>query len=147
MKQLGKDIGFSFVAELQKQFVLNPLMDALFGQRSSTGNRAGGLIGTIGGFIANLFKADDGGIVPGPIGAPRLVMAHGGETILPTHKGMAGGMGGVTVVNHIDARGAQRGVSRDIQRAIDAGVRSGIVAAQRGTIDDRRRSNNTAKVF
>ncbi len=27
-----------------------------------------------------------GGIIPGPLGAPRLVMAHGGETVLPTHK-------------------------------------------------------------
>lgn len=27
-----------------------------------------------------------GGTVPGPLGAPRLVLAHGGETILPTHK-------------------------------------------------------------
>jgi hypothetical protein len=27
-----------------------------------------------------------GGVVPGPRGAARLVMAHGGETVLPTHK-------------------------------------------------------------
>jgi TP901 family phage tail tape measure protein len=29
---------------------------------------------------------DTGGTVPGPIGAPRVIMAHGGETYLPTHK-------------------------------------------------------------
>ena len=29
---------------------------------------------------------DTGGIVPGPRGMPRIVIAHGGETILPTHK-------------------------------------------------------------
>lgn len=29
---------------------------------------------------------DSGGVVPGPRGKPRLVVAHGGETILPTHK-------------------------------------------------------------
>ena len=57
---------------------------------------------------------DDGGIVPGGLGAPRLVMAHGGETILPTHKsGMAGGiniMQGATVVinNGMDARELSR---------------------------------------
>lgn len=28
----------------------------------------------------------DGGVVPGPIGAPKLIMAHGGETVLPTHE-------------------------------------------------------------
>lgn len=29
---------------------------------------------------------DTGGVVPGPRGSPQLVLAHGGETILPTHK-------------------------------------------------------------
>ena len=29
---------------------------------------------------------DTGGVVPGPLGAPRIVMAHGGETYIPTHK-------------------------------------------------------------
>ena len=37
---------------------------------------------------------DMGGIVPGPIGIPRLAMVHGGETILPTHKAGFGGTGG-----------------------------------------------------
>jgi hypothetical protein len=27
-----------------------------------------------------------GGIVPGPVGAPVPILAHGGETVLPTHK-------------------------------------------------------------
>lgn len=34
----------------------------------------------------------EGGIVPGRIGSPQLAMVHGGETILPTHKGGAAGM-------------------------------------------------------
>lgn len=29
---------------------------------------------------------DDGGVVPGPIGSPQLVLAHGGEEFYPTHK-------------------------------------------------------------
>lgn len=29
---------------------------------------------------------DTGGVVPGPRGAPQLIVAHGGETVLPTHK-------------------------------------------------------------
>jgi hypothetical protein len=28
----------------------------------------------------------EGGVIGGPIGAPRLVVAHGGETVLPTHQ-------------------------------------------------------------
>jgi hypothetical protein len=38
---------------------------------------------------------DTGGIVPGPLGAPVPILAHGGETVLPTHKNL--GFGGPTV--------------------------------------------------
>jgi hypothetical protein len=34
---------------------------------------------------------DDGGVVPGRRGSPQFIMAHGGETILPTHKFDTGG--------------------------------------------------------
>ena len=38
----------------------------------------------------------NGGVVGGAIGSPQMIMAHGGETVLPTHKrGM--GMAGITV--------------------------------------------------
>lgn len=45
-----------------------------------------------GGAIQEIGKAlhlpgfDTGGVVPGPVGAPKLIVAHGGETVLPTHK-------------------------------------------------------------
>lgn len=43
---------------------------------------------------------DTGGIVPGPIGSPQMIIAHGGETVLPTHKsGTAGGWTGDQNVN------------------------------------------------
>ena len=29
---------------------------------------------------------DNGGIVPGPVGQATPIIAHGGETVLPTHK-------------------------------------------------------------
>lgn len=35
-----------------------------------------------------------GGVVPGRRGAPKLIMAHGGETVLPTHRGGAASSGG-----------------------------------------------------
>lgn len=45
------------------------------------------IIGKAGSFVGGLIPGfDTGGVVPGPRGAPRLVLAHGGETILPTHK-------------------------------------------------------------
>lgn len=33
---------------------------------------------------------DSGGVVPGAIGSPRVIVAHGGETVLPTHKSNTG---------------------------------------------------------
>ena len=48
--------------------------------RSSSG-------GTIRTSFGGLEAFGDGGVVGGPVGAPRLILAHGGETVLPTHKG------------------------------------------------------------
>jgi hypothetical protein len=46
--------------------------------------------------FGNLQQFADGGVVAGPRGSAQLVMAHGGETILPTHKtGLPGGGPGV----------------------------------------------------
>jgi hypothetical protein len=42
--------------------------------------------GTVGGFVGKIFEFQEGGIVGGEIGKPQLILAHGGETILPTHK-------------------------------------------------------------
>lgn len=39
---------------------------------------------------------DGGGVVPGTVGSPQMVLAHGGETILPTHKPGSQGLGGPT---------------------------------------------------
>ncbi len=51
-----------------------------------------GGIGTGIGTAFGLQGFDSGGIVGGPVGAPRLAMVHGGETILPTHKRGGGGI-------------------------------------------------------
>ena len=42
---------------------------------------------TTSDMIKNLQSFDSGGVVQGAIGSPQLVIAHAGETILPTHKG------------------------------------------------------------
>ena len=41
----------------------------------------------------------EGGVVPGPRGSPQLILAHGGETVLPTHKGGYTASGGGVTVN------------------------------------------------
>lgn len=45
----------------------------------------GGAISEIGK-ILHLPGFDQGGVVPGRIGSPQMILAHGGETVLPTHK-------------------------------------------------------------
>lgn len=48
-----------------------------------------------------------GGIVPGPIGTPRLAVVHGGETVLPTHRSSGGSM---TIVVEMDGRQTAKAV-------------------------------------
>jgi uncharacterized phage infection (PIP) family protein YhgE len=54
-------------------------------------SRAGdfGLVGGASGLPVDINRPlafDDGGVVPGPRGAPQPAIVHGGETILPTHR-------------------------------------------------------------
>lgn len=63
-------------------------------------------------------KFDTGGVVPGRRGAPQLVMAHGGETILPTHR--AGASGGGTY--NVTVNGVV-GAPRDVAMAISEELR------------------------
>lgn len=72
---------------------------------------------------------DKGGVVPGPIGAPRIATVHGGETILPTHKkSMA------TTVNvhiHGDTYGMldfEQKVKTTVRDAVQGGAFRGVIA-------------------
>ena len=47
--------------------------------------------------IHNLPEFEHGGVVPGPRGSKQLIAAHGGETVLPTHKGSVGVGAGVNI--------------------------------------------------
>jgi hypothetical protein len=64
---------------------------------------------------------DTGGVVQGPRGAPVLIKAHAGETVLPTHKGPTLGLATsapapiVINVSSLDPRGAGRAVVQAIQ--------------------------------
>lgn len=81
---------------------------------------AGVSLGDVGRFVGGLPGFDDGGIVPGRIGEPRIIMAHGGETILPTHKGgAASGTVNVTIGTVIATDAAAGGrLGNDIGWAI-----------------------------
>jgi len=55
----------------------------------SPGDIVGGVTGKVGDIAGHIPGFASGGVVPGRMGAPRLIMAHGGETVLPTHRGVA----------------------------------------------------------
>lgn len=79
---------------------LQPLLNFLEKVRGAMNNVISGaqnLAGNAVGSVKNFIGFDDGGIVPGGRGQPRLAVVHGGETILPTHKSGMGGMG--TTIN------------------------------------------------
>jgi len=80
--------------------------------------KGAGFVGSLVG--GNIF--DDGGVVPGPRGSAQLAVVHGGETILPTHKG--GGVGGGLTIN-VHVAGSVIQGERDIKRAVRDALREG----------------------
>lgn len=90
--------------------IIRPVVDAVTGAVdrvknavSSIGGALGGLGSAVGG-VGKLLGFDEGGYVPGPSGAARLAVVHGGEYVLsrdmltgrqPVHSSLAaGGTGG-----------------------------------------------------
>ncbi len=74
--------------------------------------------GGIGGIAGAALQFNDGGVVPGPRGVPRLAMVHGGETILPTHRFGGGGGGGTQVIIN-EAPGVRSQVRRTQENGIE----------------------------
>lgn len=99
---------FDRVAEAVKIFtdLKNQIQQIADIIHSGNFNILGGISGALG-----LPGFDTGGVVAGPTGSPQLVMAHGGETIIPTHKQNGGGQAGNTFnisINANDSAGGQR---------------------------------------
>lgn len=59
-------------------------------------------LSVITGIASNLLGFADGGVVPGPVGAPQLAVVHGGETVVPFRGAQSAGTtvttGGTTVI-------------------------------------------------
>lgn len=96
-----QDIGDAFV--WFKDEVLDPIigvMQTVIDKVSSLVDWLGKLQTNPVGAIGDIGRAlgvpgfADGGVVPGMTGQPRLVLAHGGETILPTHQAAWAGLRG-----------------------------------------------------
>lgn len=145
-KSLGEQIG-RWLGD-----ILNNVFGNVGGSSGGLGFAGAGALGSLfnlGGssgaagamdWMAGLLNFDTGGMVPGPVGTPQLAVVHGGENVV---RGGAGRGGDI----YIDARGSQRGVSREIQEAIlqseNRAVNRSVVAVKSA----RARSNNYAHGF
>ena len=74
-----------FSARTESEF--RNLFDKVSGIARNTGSLLGGASRSSprGGGRNRPLQFQEGGVVPGPIGAPQAAIVHGGETILPTH--------------------------------------------------------------
>ena len=77
------DIGAALVQSLQAA-----LIDSILGSLFSA---LGSAFPALGGGFA------EGGMVPGPPGAPRLILAHGGEEVLTEDQQRGGGRGSIVI--------------------------------------------------
>lgn len=100
-----------------------------------------GAIGSLAGAVGKLFSFQLGGTVPGPIGKPQLAMVHGGEEVLPHGRNMGGN------IYNIDARGAQRGVSTEVMRAIRLSEDRAVIRSVNGVRDSRLRGGSFSRAF
>ena len=74
-----------------------------------------------------LAQMGTGGIIPGPVGMPRLIVGHGGERVLPTSQSR-GGSGGVTINIHGDVRDEStvRSLAREVNKLLFEESRRGL---------------------
>lgn len=78
--------------------IIKPIVDAIGTALHKAGDATGWLAdhaGAAGRGLGHLLGFDTGGVVPGPTGAPRLVVAHGGEEILTPAQRSAMGRAGI----------------------------------------------------
>jgi len=132
MRNMAKSIMLAFINELTQQFILNPILDLLFGGRGAGGQRqfGGGLIGSLIGLVGGVAGGAAGGglgnesFVPtralgGPLFSTGMFKGHQGEVVL-SNKAVQrmGGMGRANALNTeggIGGSGLQ--VSLDFQGA------------------------------
>jgi len=137
MRNMAKSIMLAFVNELTQQFILNPILDMLFGQRGAGGQRSfgSGLIGNLIGGIGSLFGGSFGwatspgtsfttggqfaaapfrmfgGPVPSyAMGGPVPIMAHVGEYVMSAPAVSRIGMSRLSAMNAGQDKHQQFGV-------------------------------------
>jgi hypothetical protein len=81
-------------------------------------------LGAISGPVGSLLGFASGGVVPGPKGAPQLVVAHGGETIFPTHSpaamaGFTSNLGPASGTAVVPAAGVVGAITRGFSQVLE----------------------------
>lgn len=127
-KNMFRNIAISAAEEMVKLAVIKPLKESFLSG------------------VANIARAfipfpqfAEGGMVPGPIGRPQLAVVHGGETVTPP------GRGAMNVF--IDARGAERGVSLEIMKAIRVAEERAIIRSVNQVREEKVRGGAFGKAF
>jgi hypothetical protein len=102
---------------------------------SVLGAVGGGIFGGAGVNQAQFASFQHGGIVPGPIGQPRLAMVHGGEMVVPSDE-VDGSWGKGVVVQQYFSPGLPETVRRTVwammPEMVDQAVAGVIAASNRG---------------
>lgn len=105
----GGDLARGLLGSITNTIIGNFTRSISSGLFGASGTSGSGLFGNLfGGFF------QDGGIVPGPVGAPRIIIAHGGEEVIPV-----GGSGNSGNTININITGD---VSRQTREIIDREV-------------------------
>jgi hypothetical protein len=76
------------------------------------------VFGPLGPGIGKLLGFQEGGIVPGIRGTPKLILAHAGETVLPTHKSPISNFGGDTYNFEIMMYGSDKRYAETVAQQI-----------------------------
>lgn len=130
--------------------IRNALDDILGGGAAGSRSRGGGfslsdLFGGIGGFLGGIFGFQKGGLVTKP--TLGVVAERGPEVVVPLSKLRGMDPIGITQIFNIDARGAERGVSLEIERRLRDTKAQAIIEAVFAVRDERVRSANYANTF
>ena len=106
------DVFRDFISRALAEFAASGLVNLL---GIGAGGGGGGLFGVLGGALG---FATGTASVPGPTGAPRLAIVHGGEEIIPNNRTRGGGGMNITV----NAPGATPGTVPQIRAAVAEAV-------------------------
>lgn len=103
-------------------------IDRMLGPLDEVAGKVGGIVGKLGGSVSGVLGKipgfAQGGVVPGAVGSPQLIVAHGGERV--SMRGQSGGGGGM--VNNFYLNGDPEANAQAVRRELlRIGKRNGTI--------------------